>query len=168
MALSSRMPELSAFEAFLAVAKAGSLGAWQPWDRSGCSGSIYREQWMSTSRNLGSIEDSAIAPLAKIVERNQVWSRMAAKYGVDNPAPPWKTSLDGICDALDQSACGPGILNFVDRRNEEDALSATVYSNLPYPENRLVALAHSLVMRGVSGEAELEERLAAVRARLEA
>ena len=112
--------------------------------------------------------NSTIASLAKIVERNQVWSRMASKYGVDNPAPPWQTSLDGICDALDQSASGPEILNFVDRRGEEDALSATVYSDLPYPENRLVALAHSLVMRGVIGEAELEERLAAVRARLEA
>jgi hypothetical protein len=125
---------------------------------------------MSTSKSLRSIEDAEIAkiaPLAKIVERNQVWSRMAAKYGVDNPVPPWKTSLDGICDALDQSACGPEILSFVDRRNEEDALSATVYSNLPYPENRLVALAHSLLVRGVIGEAELEERLAAVRARLE-
>jgi hypothetical protein len=117
---------------------------------------------MSTS------EGFAIAPLAKIVERNQVWSRMAAKYGVDNAVPPWKTSLEGMCDALDQSACGPGILSFVDRRNEEDELSATAYFNLPYPENRLVALAHSLVVRGVIGEAELEERLAAVRARLEA
>jgi hypothetical protein len=122
---------------------------------------------MSTSKNLRSIEGSTITPLAKIVERNQVWSRMAAEYGVDNPVPPWKTSLDGICDALDQSACGPEILSFVDRRNEEDTLSATVYSNLPYPENRLVALAHSLVVRGVIDEAELEERLAAVRARLE-
>ena len=65
-------------------------------------------------------------------------------------------------------ACGPTILNFVDRRDDEDALSATVYSDLPYPENRLVALAHSLVARGVIDEAELEERLAAVRARLEA
>jgi hypothetical protein len=122
---------------------------------------------MSTSKDLHSIEGSTIAPLAKIVERNQVWSRMAAKYGVDNPVPPWKTSLDGICDALDQSACGPETLSFVDRRNEEDALSATVYSNLPYPESRLVALAHSLVARGIIDEAELEERLAAVRARLE-
>jgi hypothetical protein len=113
------------------------------------------------------VGETAIAPLAKIVERNQVWSRMAAKYGVDNPVPPWKTSLDGICDTLDQSACGPEILSFVDRRNEEDALSATVYSDLPYPENRLVALAHSLVVRGVIDEAELEERIAAVRARLE-
>jgi hypothetical protein len=117
---------------------------------------------------LRSIEDSPIVPLAEIVERNQVWSRMAAEHGVENPAPPWKTSLDGMCDALDQSACGSEILSFADRRNEEDALSATLYSEMPYPENRLLALAHSLVARGVIDEAELQERLAAVRARLEA
>jgi len=122
---------------------------------------------MDSSKSPRAIEGSSIAPLAKIVERNQVWSRVAADYGVDNPVPPWKTSLDGICDALDQSACGPSIPNFVDRRNEEDALSATIYSDLPYPENRLVALAHSLIVRGIIDEAELEERLAAVRARLE-
>ena len=122
---------------------------------------------MNTSENMGSVEQTTIAPLATIVERNQVWSRMAAKYGVVNPVPPWKTSLDGICDALDQSGCGSEVLSFVDRRDEEDALSATVYSNLPYPENRLVALAHSLLVRGVIDEAELEERLAAVRTRLE-
>jgi hypothetical protein len=106
--------------------------------------------------------------LAKIVERNQVWSHMAAKYRVDNPVPPWKTSLDGICDALDQSNCGAELLSFVERRNEEDALSATIYSALPYPENRLVALAHSLMVRGVIDESELEERMATVRARLQA
>lgn len=123
---------------------------------------------MSTSKSVRPTEGHTISPLTKIVERNQVWSRVAAKYGVENPVPPWKTSLDGICDAFDQSACGPEVLSFVDRRKEEDALSATVYSNLPYPENRLVALAHSLVVRGVIDEAELEERLATVRARLEA
>jgi hypothetical protein len=111
--------------------------------------------------------DTVIAPLAKIVERNQVWSRMAAKHGVGNPVPPWKTSLDGICDALDQSACGPKVLSFVERRDEEDVLSATVYADLPYPENRLLALAHSLLARGVITEDELAERMAAVRARLE-
>jgi hypothetical protein len=88
---------------------------------------------------------------------------MAAEYGVANPAPPWQTSLDGICDALDQSGCGTQTLSFVERRNDEDALSATVYAGLPYPENRLVALAHSLVSRGVI----TEDELAAVRARLE-
>ena len=121
---------------------------------------------MSNSGKPDPADSPSIAPLAKIVERNQVWGRVAAKYGVDNPVPPWKTSLDGICDALDQSSCGAGLLS-VDRRNEEDALSATVYSSLPYPENRLVALAHSLVRRGLIDEAELGERLAAVRARLE-
>ena len=122
---------------------------------------------MTNSGKRNPAEGPSIAPLAKIVEKNQVWDRMAAKYGVDNPLPPWKTSLDGICDALDQSNCGAALLS-VDRRNEEDALSATVYSDLPYPENRLVALAHSLVRRGLIDETELEERLDAVRARLEA
>ncbi|RAU95465.1 thiocyanate hydrolase [Mycobacterium colombiense] len=114
-----------------------------------------------------SIEHSSIAPLTKIVERNQIWSRMAAKHGVGNPVPPWQTSLDGICDALDQSSCGAQVLSFVERRNDEDTLSATVYAGLPYPENRLVALAHSLVARGVINEDELAARLAAVRSRLE-
>ncbi|MCH9731054.1 MAG: thiocyanate hydrolase, partial [Actinomycetia bacterium] len=41
--------------------------------------------------------------LDDIVERNQVWPVMAAKYGVENPLPPWKTSLDGLCDVLDRS-----------------------------------------------------------------
>jgi len=106
--------------------------------------------------------------LESVVERNQVWGRMAAKYGVQNPLPPWKSSLDGICDALDESGCGSEVLGFVDRRNEEDTLSATVYSTLPYPENQLVSLAHSLIARGVVDEKELRERMAVVRARLEA
>jgi hypothetical protein len=122
---------------------------------------------VSNWERLDPAEGQSIAPLAKIVERNQVWDRMAAKYGVDNPVPPWKTSLDGICDALDQSSCGALLLS-VDLRKEEDDLSATVYSSLPYPENRLVALAHSLVQCGLIDADELEERLAAVRARLEA
>lgn len=106
--------------------------------------------------------------LAGIVERNQVWPRMAAKYGVENPVPPWKTSLDGMCDALDRAGCEADIPDFKQRRDEEDALSASVYSELPYPENQLMALAHSLLERGVIGEQELAQRLAAVRARLQA
>jgi hypothetical protein len=122
---------------------------------------------MNTSKDTHPIEQVTVAPLANIVQRQQVWSRMAAKYGVNNPVPPWKSSLDGICDALDHGGCGPEILSFVDRRNEEDMLSATVYSTLPYPENQLVSLAHSLVARGVIDEAQLQGRLASIRARLE-
>ena len=123
---------------------------------------------MNTSEDTPPVEQFTIAPLTKIVERQQVWIRMAAKYGVQNPVPPWKSSLDGICDALDQSACSTEVLSFVDRRNEEDRLSATVYADLPYPENQLVSLAHSLVARGVIDETELEQRLTSIRARLEA
>lgn len=106
--------------------------------------------------------------LDHIVERNQVWSRMAAKYGVENPVPPWKTSLDGLCDALDHAACDTPAPTFKERRDEEDALSATRYAALPYPENQLVSLAHSLLARGIITEAELQQRLSSVRARLEA
>ena len=63
---------------------------------------------------------------------------MAAKYGVENPVPPWKTSLDGLCDALDRAACDADAPTFQDRRDEEDTLSATVYPDLPYPESQLV------------------------------
>src|SRR3954464_10832543 len=109
-----------------------------------------------------------IEALQQIVERNQVWPVMAAKYGVENPVPPWKTSLDGLCDALDHAACEADVPSFKERRDEEDDLSATVYSDLPYPENQLVSLAHSLLARGVITEGELQQRLSAVRARLEA
>ena len=44
----------------------------------------------------------------------------------------------------------------------------TLYADLPYPENQLMSLAHSLVARGVIDEAELKQRLASIRARLEA
>jgi hypothetical protein len=123
---------------------------------------------MSAARDSGAIENVNIAALEEIVERNQVWPRMAAKYGVENPVPPWKTSLDGLCDALDHAACGANIPNFKKRRDEEDALSATVYAGLPYPENQLVALAHSLMACGIIDETELKQRLTSIRKRLEA
>ena len=121
---------------------------------------------MTHADDSGSNEPVLITTLNEIVDRNQVWPRMAAKYGVENPLPPWKTSLDGLCDALDRAGCG-AVPGFKQRRDEEDELSATLYADLPYPENQLVALAHSLVARGVIDETELRERLAAIRARLE-
>ena len=116
------------------------------------------------------VESITIEVLEQIAERNQTWPVMAAKYGVDNPLPPWKTSLDGLCDALDRSCDDDEKLHFTfkQRRDEEDVLVGTRYANLPYPENQLVALAHSLVARSVISEAELQERLAAIRARLHA
>lgn len=110
------------------------------------------------------------AVLTEISRPEQTWPAMTAKYGVENPLPPWKTSLDGLCDALDRSCNANDDVGFTfkERRDEEDELSADRYSHLPYPENQLVALAHSLLKRGLIDEADLRARLASVRSRLEA
>lgn len=111
--------------------------------------------------------DVDIATLGEIVERDHVWPRMTAKYGVENPLPPWKSSLDALCDVLDRAQCDAPLPDFKMRRDEEDELSATRYSTLPYPENQLVALAHSLLVHGIIDEQDLRQRLTVVRERLE-
>ena len=122
---------------------------------------------MSDTGRTSSIGDVDVVVLQEIVTHNQVWPRMAAKYGVENPVPPWKTSLDGLCDALDHAACDADLPTFKDRRDEEDTLSATVYPDLPHPESQLVSPAHSLLYRGIITEYELVQRLSVIRARLE-
>ena len=116
---------------------------------------------MSTDQNITSV---AVPSLQHLVARGEVWSRMAAEYGVANPVPPWKSSLDGMCDALDGEGAA---LPPRTRRNDEDVLARDVYGALPFPESQLVALAHSLIGRGVIDEQTLAARMEAVRARLE-
>jgi hypothetical protein len=106
-----------------------------------------------------------VPALKRIASGGQDWPRVSEKYGVTNPLPPWKSSLDGMCDALDRNGQA---LPPLERRRDEDLLSEAVYSGLPAPERQLVALAHSLVARSVIGEEELSRRIALVRARLEA
>ncbi|MDD7969295.1 hypothetical protein [Actinomycetospora lemnae] len=117
---------------------------------------------MTTDHDISSVR---VRTLEHIVERGQTWERMAARYRVTNPVPPWKSSLDATCDALDEEGA---TLPLLTRRDDEDRMSREVYTSLPYPENQLVALAHSLVARNVVDEDELAARLEAVRARLDA
>ncbi|MEA2303050.1 MAG: hypothetical protein QOH43_330 [Solirubrobacteraceae bacterium] len=112
-----------------------------------------------------SVSQVSVPALDRIATRRQVWARVSEKYGVTNPAPPWKSSLDGMCDALDTNG---DALPALERRREEDLLSEEVYSALPAPERQLIALAHSLVARGVIEEDALARRMQAVRTRLEA
>ncbi|OBH76209.1 thiocyanate hydrolase [Mycobacterium scrofulaceum] len=106
-----------------------------------------------------------VPTLEQVAERDQVWARMAEKYGVSNPVPPWKSSLDGMCEALDRQGTA---LELLMRRTDEDRLGEGRYAALPYPESQLVALAHSLVARNVIDEEALAQRMEAVRARLQA
>ena len=96
--------------------------------------------------------------------QDKTWGALAPRYGVTNPSPPWKTSLTAMCDCLAAS----GALPALDRRNAEDKLADTLYSDIPSPERELLALVHTMVGRGLVSEADLISRMKTVRARLEA
>jgi hypothetical protein len=107
---------------------------------------------------------SRIALLEAIRSQGKTWDELAPRYGVTNPDPPWKTSLAAMCDCLGVS----GALPTLDRRGAEDELAETVYSDVPAPERQLLALAHTMLNRGLVAEGELASRMRSVRSRLEA
>lgn len=123
---------------------------------------------------------SAWAPvpvLEKIKQHGAVWGALASKYGVTHPDPPWKTSLEGMCEALDPDAClpearkphdAPAALSALERRCEEDELSETLYQNVPFPERQLLALTHSLIKRGLVNESDIARRIEEIHKRLNA
>lgn len=97
-------------------------------------------------------------------QEEKTWEVLAPHWGVSNENPPWKTSLVAMCDCLG----GCGALPALDIRQAEDELADTVYRDLPAPERQLLALAHTLLSRGLVNEGELAERMRRVRSRLEA
>jgi hypothetical protein len=104
-----------------------------------------------------------IALLEATRNHDKTWEALAPRYGVTNPNPPWKTSLTAMCDCLAVS----GALPALERRNAEDELADTFYSDIPSPERELLALVHIMVSRGLVSEADLVSRMKTVRARLE-
>jgi hypothetical protein len=126
--------------------------------------------------------------LEEIKEHGRVWEDLASQYGVTNPDPPWKTSLDGMCDALGTGTCSPAMayekkwldgadrssigesvaLPLLERRWEEDELSETLYQDVPFPERQLLALTHSLIKRGLVSEEDLAVRMKQIHERLAA
>ncbi len=110
-----------------------------------------------------SSEYTSIAILERIRKRGRVWGDLCAQYGVENPDPPWKVCLEGTCEALAVQACA---LPTLERRWAEDELSETLYQGVPFPERQLLALAHTLIQRGLFGEDELARRIEKVGERL--
>jgi hypothetical protein len=107
-----------------------------------------------------------IAPirlLEKVRREGRVWGDLALQYGVTNPDPPWKVTLEATCDVLAEVSCA---LPALERRWEEDELSEDLYADVPFPERQLLALAHSMIRRGLVDEADLAERMGQVHARL--
>ena len=134
-------------------------------------------------------EWTPVSLLEDIKENGRVWEDLANQYGVTNPDPPWKTSLDGMCEALGTTSCSPAMavekrwlegsidreevggtvpLPLLERRWEEDELSETLYQDVPFPERQLLALTHSLIKRGLVSEEDLAQRMKQIHERLTA
>ena len=104
-----------------------------------------------------------VALLESLQDEDQTWDRLAPRWGVTHPEPPWKVCLDATCDALSAH----GALDSLERRHAEDELE-TVYSEIPNPERQLLSLAHIMLSRGLVTEEELARQIETVRARLAA
>lgn len=109
------------------------------------------------------VDLTPIPLLEKIRTEGRVWEDLCQQYGVTNPDPPWKINVEGICDAL---AAGNCALPALERRWEEDEMAETIYADVPFPERQLLALAHSMIKRGLIDEQELGARMEAVGRRL--
>jgi hypothetical protein len=107
---------------------------------------------------------SPIPLLEAIRNEDKTWEKLAPRYGVTNPDPPWKVSLYATCECLAAGAALPSL----ERRHAEDQLGETVYCGTPAPEQQLLALAHIMLSRGLLHEEDLARRIKVVRSRLEA
>ncbi len=102
--------------------------------------------------------------LEGIRNQGKTWEVLAPRYGVTNENPPWKTSLVAMCSCLGTSEALPAL----DIRESEDELADSVYCSVPAPERQLLALAHTMLDRGLVTETELADRMTQIRSRLEA
>lgn len=120
--------------------------------------------------------DSRPISLLEIIRRRgKAWKDLAAQYGVTNPDPPWRIMLDATCEMLAADSCvqpndqvqsAACVLPALERRAEEDDLSATIYADVPFPERQLLALAHSLIRRRLFDEEQLAQQMKQVHERL--
>ncbi|MCU7920670.1 MAG: hypothetical protein KZQ95_20300 [Candidatus Thiodiazotropha sp. (ex Epidulcina cf. delphinae)] len=128
------------------------------------------------------LDHSPVELLEKIKQEGRVWDDLSEEYGVDNPDPPWRITLEATCDMLADgywetfNICKPKEernpeeeskkLDAVERRWEEDQLVNQHYAEVPFPERQLLALAHTLIRRGLINEDELARHMEEVDQRL--
>jgi hypothetical protein len=127
------------------------------------------------------LDNSPIDLLEKIKHQGRVWEELSEEYGVDNPDPPWRINLESTCDALaggywtpfnvclpkdEREPVSDEKVDAIERRWEEDQLVDQHYADVPFPERQLLALAHTLIRRGVVNEDELAAHMEKVSKRL--
>lgn len=127
------------------------------------------------------LDTSPIDLLEKIKSEGKPWEELSEEYGVDNPDPPWRIDLESTCDNLangywspfnicrpveEQEELSNEKVDAIERRWEEDQLVSELYSDVPFPERQLLALAHTMIRRGILSEEELAEQMQKVSKRL--
>ena len=127
------------------------------------------------------LDTSPIGLLEQIKREGRVWEELSEEYGVDNPDPPWRINLESTCDQLANgyyspfNICRPveeqeepdnKKIDAIERRWEEDQLVSELYSDVPFPERTLLALAHTMIRRGILSEEELAVQMKKVSDRL--
>lgn len=136
----------------------------------------------STGQTFPDLDPSPIELLEKVKQEGRAWDELSEQYGVDNPDPPWRLSLESTCDALNggywniSNQCEPDDdhkpdgndrkLDSLERRWEEDELVTQHYAEVPFPERTLLSLAHSMIRRGLIDESDLAEHMKVVKKRL--
>lgn len=106
---------------------------------------------------------NSIPLLDRIGKEGRVWGDLCEQYGVSNPDPPWRVLLESTCEVLNEGSC---VLPSLKRRDEEDELVEQHYQHVPHPERQVLALAHSMILRGIITEEDLKARLQSVTERL--
>jgi len=129
------------------------------------------------------LDSSPIDLLEKIKQEGRVWDDLSEEYGVENPDPPWRINLEATCDGLAGgywepfNICLPkeerkevmadeSKIDSNERRWEEDKLVDEHYADVPFPERQLLALAHTMIRRGLIDESELAEKMKLIDKRL--
>lgn len=141
-------------------------------------------KYIELDEEMGSrdLDQSPVSLLENIKETGRVWGELCEEYGVDNPDPPWRITLEATCDMLADgywntfNICKPKEernpeeeskkLDAVERRWEEDQLVNQHYVDVPFPESQLMALSHTLIRRGLMSEEELARKMEEVNERL--
>lgn len=126
------------------------------------------------------LDTSPVDLLEKIKKEGKNWGDLSRQYGVDNPDPPWRVSLESTCENLangdisplnicrveDHEKASDDEIDPLERRWEEDQLVSELYADVPFPERQLLALAHTMIRRGILSEEELSVHMEKVAKRL--
>ncbi|MDV3126326.1 nitrile hydratase subunit beta [Mycobacterium sp. 21AC1] len=86
----------------------------------------------------------------------------AASPATDRAPDAWESAAQATCECLSWR----GALDNLERRHAEDELGETTYREFPVHARSVIVTAHKLMESGAFSPGELQDRMAAIRERL--